>query len=144
SGTIAVTSIPWKSKDQIWFEKPSRWRQESENWLILTHEPPRGTAVSRGTGLELLGNSLAMNVMPDFLLSGHMRNAPWLAGGSWWDRRGQTFVFNAGFDPLGEFPCHILLDTTRREATWKHPGGHEHIQLDAFTSLFPSSHPSIS
>jgi hypothetical protein len=143
NGEVAVTSVPWKCEDPAWFENPRRWSKEASGcWLVLEHEPPPGTAVAAGAATELLEDSLAMKFAPDFLLSGHMRCAPWLREGSWWDRRGRTFVFNAGFDPESAFPCHILLDTARREAIWKHADGYERIRLDAFSSPFPSTHPS--
>lgn len=136
-GDVTVTSVPWKCADPAWFDTPSRWRRETANsWLVLEHEPPRDTAVGAGAITRLLEDSPAMDFAPDFVLSGHMRFAPWLPGGSWWDRRGRTFVFNAGFDPDGAFPCHILLDTVKREAIWKHLHGHERIRLDSFSGPF--------
>jgi len=142
AGKVTVTCVPWKCEDPAWFENPSRWSREAANcWIVLQHEPPSGTTVGAGAAAELLGDSLAMKFAPDFLLAGHMRCAPWLADGSWWDRRGRTFVFNAGFDPASAFPCHILLDTVRREAIWRHARGHERIRLDAFSAPFSSTHP---
>lgn len=45
-------------------------------------------------------------------------------------------VFNAGFDPDGEFPCQILLNTAKHEAVWRHPYGHECIRPDPFSRPF--------
>lgn len=135
---VAVTSVPWKCQNPTIFDNPHRRVKESGNcWLVLDHEPPAGTAVATGMATGLLGDSLAMPYAPDFILAGHMRSAPWLAGGSWWDRRGKTFLFNAGFDPTGSFPCHILLDTAKREAFWITPAGHERIHLDTFSNHNP-------
>jgi len=143
-GEVAVTSVPWKCEDPALFENPARWTRETGGcWLVLEHEPLPGAAVAAGAATELLDDSLAMKYAPDFLLSGHMRRAPWQERGSWWDRRGRTFLFNAGFDPDSPFPCHILLDTTRRQAIWQHARGYERIRLDAFTSPFPVGRPPV-
>lgn len=138
TGEVVVTSVPWKCQNPNFFDAPcQRVKEAGDCWLVLEHEPPAGSAVGMGTATRLLDDSLAIQYAPDFILAGHMRHAPWLAGGSWWDRLGGTFIFNAGFDPAGNFPCHILLDTARREAFWITPSGHERIQLDAFSSHNP-------
>jgi len=141
-GDVAITALPWKSQHAHWFEKPDRWRRQTGcAWLVIEHEPPAGAAVGAGPGASLQEHSPALSYQPDFLLTGHMRGAPWEPGGCWWDRRDRTVIFNAGSDPDGEFPCHILLNTTKREAVWRHAHGHECIRLDAFARPFFSTTP---
>ncbi len=87
-GNVTVTSVPWKSKNQSWLDQPWQWSRESGGcWLVLAHQPPPHTAVAVGPATELLGDSIGMNFSPNFVVSGHMRHAPWLPNGSWWDYR---------------------------------------------------------
>ncbi len=139
-GNLSITALPWRSQNKLWFEETDRWRRQAGcAWLVIEHEPPAGSAVGAGPGANLQESSTALSYQPDFLLTGHMRSAPWEPGGCWWDRRGDTVIFNAGFNPDGEFPCHILLNITKREAVWCNPRGHECIRLDAFSGPFPST-----
>ena len=47
---------------------------------------------------------------PDIVLSGHIHQSPFQKGGSWVDRIGNTWVFNAGRQ-IGPCPTHIVFDT---------------------------------
>ncbi len=49
---------------------------------------------------------------PDIVLSGHVHQSPFIPDGSWVDRIGPTWVFNAGQQP-GALPTHIVIDTER-------------------------------
>lgn len=141
-GNLTVTSIPWKSQDPTWFENPHRWnRDRSGPWIVLEHEPPSGSRVATGPAGQLLEKSIGLEFHPGYLVCGHMHDAPWRKGGAWWDRLDRTILFNAGCDPRGSFPSHILLDTARREATWRHSSGSECIRFDAYGPHPPSSKP---
>gem|GEM_PF-2292989 len=141
-GGLTVTSIPWKSRDRAWFENPHRWNHEQDGvWIVLEHEPPKGSRVATGPAGGLLEESVGLEFHPDYLVCGHMRDAPWRKEGGWWERIDRTIVFNAGSDSLGAFPAHIILDLARREATWRHSRGFECIRFDAFgpRPIFPKS-----
>jgi hypothetical protein len=51
------------------------------------------------------------------VLCGHIHQAPWVEGGSWHARLGDTWVFNAGKQP-GPIPPHITIDTDTGHAEW--------------------------
>ncbi|PTX93688.1 hypothetical protein DB345_19040 [Spartobacteria bacterium LR76] len=141
-GEVAITSLPWRSQNKRWLEQPDCWRRETGSaWLVVGHEPPAGNAVGAGPGAVLQESSAALSCQPDFLLTGHMRSAPWESDGCWWSQSGGTVVFNAGYDPDGDFPCHILLNAAKREAVWRHPRGHDCIRLDAFSRPHFSTTP---
>jgi Icc-related predicted phosphoesterase len=93
---------------------------------------------------------------PDLVFCGHVHNAPFRPDGSWIDRRGATWVFNAGRQ-IGDIPTHIMLNIEENAALWFSLAGPESVQLDrplAFplaklteppawlTSLDPAAGPS--
>ena len=43
------------------------------------------------------------------VISGHVHQSPFIPDGSWFDRLGATWVFNAGLQP-GRPPVYIVLD----------------------------------
>ena len=51
------------------------------------------------------------------MLSGHVHQSPFTRDGSWADRIGDTWVFNAGHQ-IGPLPSHIVVDTERPGAYW--------------------------
>ena len=50
---------------------------------------------------------------PDIVLSGHVHQSPFVKDGSWVDRIGETWVFNAG-QQFGAPPTHVIIDTDER------------------------------
>ena len=54
---------------------------------------------------------------PDLVLIGHVHQAPFARGGSWVDRIGATWVFNAGQQP-GPVPARVEVDLDANTATW--------------------------
>ena len=46
---------------------------------------------------------------PDIVLTGHIHQSPFRNGGSWVDRIGDTWVFNAGRQ-IGPSPTHVIVD----------------------------------
>jgi Icc-related predicted phosphoesterase len=67
---------------------------------------------------------------PSLVLTGHVHQSPFRAGGSWADRIGDTWVFNAGRQ-IGPVPAHVVIDTDARRAMWFSLAGNEVISLDA-------------
>ena len=57
-------------------------------------------------------------------------NRPSSPNGSWFDRLGQTWVFNAGLQP-GRPPTHIVLDLAADKAFWLAAGEAQWIDLAA-------------
>jgi len=91
-----------------------------ERWVWIHHSPPDRSPVSwagrRFGGDEFLGGWIEQ-YRPDFVLSGHIHNAPFLDKGSWLDRVGTTWVFNPGRQ-IGAIPTYISLDLDSRSAEW--------------------------
>ena len=54
---------------------------------------------------------------PDLVFCGHIHQAPWIDGGTWHARLGDTWVFNAG-KQIGKVPPHITVDTDAGTAHW--------------------------
>ena len=70
---------------------------------------------------------------PDVVLTGHIHQAPFRAGGSWVDRIDTTLVFNAGRQ-IGPCPTFISIDTTALRAMWFSLAGNEVMRLDGSPS----------
>jgi predicted phosphodiesterase len=54
---------------------------------------------------------------PDFVLSGHIHNAPFYSEGSWIDRIDKTWVFNPGRQ-IGQRPTSIVFDLETMRVEW--------------------------
>lgn len=110
-----------------------------KSWLWVHHAPPDGLAVS-WTGNEHAGDAFLGDIIqelgPDFVVSGHIHNSPFRAGGAWASRIGRTWVFNAGRQ-LGVPPAYIELDLAKRTARWTSQAGEEEISLDAAPAVQP-------
>jgi Icc-related predicted phosphoesterase len=89
-------------------------------WVWLYHSPPAGTVLCRDGRREFPDHDLAGWIdeyAPDIVMCGHIHQAPWVDGGSWYARLGRTWVFNAG-KQLGPVPAHITLDLEAGTADW--------------------------
>lgn len=88
-------------------------------WLWVYHGPPEGPL--SWTGSRFYGDPelprLVDHHHPDLVLCGHIHQAPHVEGGSWNERRGRTWLFNAGHE-LGEVPAHVELDLDAGRASW--------------------------
>ena len=89
-------------------------------WVWLYHSPPAGTVLCRDGRREFPDHDLAAWIEqhgPDIVLCGHIHQAPWVDGGSWHARLGDTWVFNPG-KQMGKVPPHITIDTEAGTAEW--------------------------
>jgi Icc-related predicted phosphoesterase len=102
-------------------------------WLWVYHAPPPDSPVS-WSGQRHYGDAALLGWIaqysPDLVVSGHVHEAPFARDGSWVDRVGPSWVFNAGRQ-IGEIPTSIAIDTEAREAAWFSNEGAESIRLDA-------------
>jgi Icc-related predicted phosphoesterase len=64
------------------------------------------------------------------VLSGHVHQSPFIKEGSWADRIGSTWVFNAG-QQFGAPPAHIVIDTQTEEAFWFSAAGNQVVRLSS-------------
>jgi Icc-related predicted phosphoesterase len=100
-------------------------------WIWVYHWPPAASPTS-WTGSKYYGDAdLAQwiaDFQPDIVLTGHVHEPPFKSGGSWADRIGRTWVFNAGRQ-IGATPTRIELDLDEHRATWVSLMGVEEVDL---------------
>lgn len=102
-------------------------------WIWVYHWPPTGSTTS-WTGSRYYGDpdvaGWIAEHQPDLVLAGHVHGPPFRPDGSWIDRVGRTWVFNAG-SQRGPVPPCIEIDTSTSTATWWSQMGTEHADLGA-------------
>ena len=140
-GGWTVTACPWWEGpetlgrleavlDAVGDPRPARWA-----WAY--HGPPEGPL--SWTGSRHYGDPelprLVDRHRPDLVLCGHIHQAPYVEGGSWVDRRGDTWLLNGGHQP-GPLPAHVRLDLDldRATATWWSSYDTGTVSLDALAS----------
>ncbi|MGQ0622268.1 MAG: metallophosphoesterase family protein [Panacagrimonas sp.] len=105
--------------------------QRDGDWIWVYHAPPE-SALS-WTGKRHYGDPLLPQLIrrhsPTAVLCGHIHEAPFRTDGSWIDRLGNTWLFNAGRQ-IGDVPARIEIDFTRGEARWISLEGIEERSLD--------------
>ncbi|HSV19086.1 MAG TPA: metallophosphoesterase [Casimicrobiaceae bacterium] len=88
-------------------------------WVWIYHAPPTGPL--SWTGKRHYGDAvlpaLIERYAPSAVLCGHIHEAPFKADGSWVDRMGDTWLFNAGRQ-IGDVPARVEIDFTRETARW--------------------------
>jgi Icc-related predicted phosphoesterase len=102
-------------------------------WIWVHHAPPAGSPTSWG-GNRYFGDvelrEWIDRYRPDIVLTGHVHQSPFVKDGSWVDRIGETWVFNAG-QQFGAPPTHIIIDTDEGEALWFSAAGGQFVRLEA-------------
>ena len=118
------TICPWwdgpVSRQQVADQLALAARDRPERWIWLYHAPPAGSVLCRDGRREFPDHDLAewiRQYQPDIVLCGHIHQSPWIEGGAWHDRLGDTLVFNAG-KQRGPIPPHITIDTVAGTAEW--------------------------
>ena len=100
-------------------------------WVWVYHSPPAQSPTS-WTGTKHFGDDDLVEWMsrhrPDVVLTGHIHQSPFRTGGSWVDRVGDTWVFNAGRE-MSPVPCHIVIEPSERRASWFSSAGNEFVDL---------------
>ena len=99
-------------------------------WVWVYHAPPEG--LLSWTGKRHYGDSVLPELIrrfsPTAVLCGHIHEAPFKSGGSWVDRIGETWLFNAGRQ-IGDVPARIEIDFGRQAARWISLAGVEERSL---------------
>jgi len=102
-------------------------------WIWVYHAPPADSPVS-WAGTRHYGDAELVRwiheYQPDAVLTGHIHQSPFRSGGSWVDRIGTTWVFNAGRQ-IGPCPTHVVIDLAEHRAMWFSLAGNEVVPLDA-------------
>ena len=141
-GEALFTICPWwdgpvsqKGVTEL-FERDAT--KKGDPWIWVYHAPPlnspTGRTRTRDFGDQEL-NDWISSFSPDIVLTGHIHEAPFETAGSWVDRIGSTWVFNAGRQ-IGDIPAHIIFDTTSQKAAWFSLAGSEEVDL-AGTNVAP-------
>ncbi len=123
-GGTLVTICPWWDGPQTRAEVERLITRDSmrpkQKWVWIHHAPPAGSPVC-WTGRTLAGDEVLAEWIrrfsPDLVLCGHIHNAPFYPDGSWIDRLGSTWVFNAGRQ-IGPQPSFVILDFETMSARW--------------------------
>lgn len=113
-------------------EQAALWLAEA-SWIWVYHWPPLGSPTC-WTGSRSHGDA-DLNVWidkhrPDIVLTGNVHESPFKRQGSWADRIGTTWVFDAGRQ-IGPVPCRVEIDLAAGTASWRSPMGAESLALDA-------------
>lgn len=105
-------------------------RQRTGRWIWVYHAPPVG--VLSWTGKRHFGDVVLPELIerhsPTAVLCGHIHEAPFKNGGSWIDRIGDTWLFNAG-NQIGDVPAFVEIDFSLQSARWNSLAGMEHKPL---------------
>lgn len=120
----------WSVTACAWWEGPETLRDleaaldgafqaRAAHWMWVWHGPPEGPL--SWTGSRHHGDPELPRLLdrfgPDLVLCGHIHEAPYKAGGGWFERRGRTWLFNGGHQ-RGPVPAHVSLDLDARTASW--------------------------
>ena len=133
-GNTRFTLCPWwdgphaRARVELQLDEQSRHRED--RWIWVYHAPPEGPLSWNGKrhfGDAVLAGLIARHA-PTAVLCGHIHEAPFKAGGSWVDRVGDTWVFNAGRQ-IGDVPARIEIDFRELTARWVSIAGIEERSL---------------
>jgi Icc-related predicted phosphoesterase len=136
-GDVTITCCPWwdgpETLKQVGDQLTAAADERRGTWIWVYHAPPPDSPVSwnghRYFGDQALTGWIAQH-QPDIVLCGHVHEAPFTRNGSWVDRIGNTWLFNAGRQ-IGQIPATVSIDTKAREAAWFSFEGAESVKLDA-------------
>ncbi|MBY0383142.1 MAG: metallophosphoesterase [Xanthobacteraceae bacterium] len=136
-GDTLFTICPWWDgplvKQKIDAQLRAAATRKFSRWIWVHHAPPADSPTSWG-GSRYFGDVELVQwieaLRPQIVFSGHVHQSPFVRDGSWFDRLGQTWVFNAGHQ-YGRPPAHIVLDLNEHKAFWMSAAGDEYVDLDA-------------
>ena len=133
---VLITVCPWwdgpRTRDALDRQlADDAARVAGRQWVWVYHSPP-GDSPTSWTGTRYYADDEVTTWIgrhrPDIVLCGHVHESPFVAGGSWFDRIGTTFVFNAGRQH-GPVPTSIVLDTEFGTARWSSSEGSDELSL---------------
>jgi Icc-related predicted phosphoesterase len=133
-GDTLFTVCPWwdgpHARARIEHMLESASRQRDGRWVWVYHAPPHG--VLSWTGKRHYADAalpeLIERYSPTAVLCGHIHEAPFRNGGSWIERIGNTWLFNAGHQ-IGDVPARVEIDFTQQAARWISLAGMEERAL---------------
>lgn len=143
-GDTLFTICPWwdgpQARDLVDAQLARDAAERRGRWVWVYHGPPDQSPLS-WTGQKHFGDAELVQwinrYQPDIVLTGHVHQAPFRSGGSWVDRLGNTWIFNAGRQ-IGPIPTHVILDTDEKSAKWFSLAGNELVPLDQVLTRPPA------
>jgi Icc-related predicted phosphoesterase len=132
------TVCPWwdgpRTRDAVDRQLARDASTRQGRWIWIYHSPPQASPTSQSGGGRDFGDpdlsGWIATYAPDMVLAGHVHDAPFRNGGSWVDRIGSTWVFNAGRQ-IGPQPTCIVFDLDEDWAYWLSAERAETVRLDA-------------
>ncbi len=134
-GDTLVTICPWwdgpLGRDAVAAQFRADALRRPKTWVWIYHWPPLGSPTC-WTGKSSYGDADLVGWIdehrPDIVLTGHVHQPPFKPEGTWADRIGDTWVFNAGRQ-IGPEPTHIEIDLADGSARWTSLLGVESLLL---------------
>ena len=134
-GGWLVTACAWWEGPETLRELDARLDEAAQlrtgPWMWVYHGPPEGPL--SWTGSQHFGDPELPRLLerhhPDLVLCGHIHQAPHVPGGAWFERTGQTLLFNGGYQ-AGSIPSHVSLDLDQRTASWWSLDGSGEVRFD--------------
>lgn len=134
---VRITVCPWwdgpATRDDVGAQLRAEAHDRPPCWIWVYHPPPSGSPTAQGRQREWGDTDLRAwidELRPDLVLSGHVHEAPFVDGGSWFEHADSTWTFNAGRLAVGPVPNHIALDLDQRLASWYGGGESAELALD--------------
>ena len=135
-GTLITVCAWWDGpigREKVAAQLAADAARAADRWVWVYHWPPAGSRTT-WTGHKHYGDADLLawieQHQPDVVLAGHVHESPFKPDGSWADRIGRTWVFNAGRQ-IGPEPTSVLIDLAAGTATWRSMLGVEEVRLDA-------------
>ncbi len=136
-GDTLFTVCPWWDgplvKQRLEGQLQEASAKRLKRWIWVHHAPPANSPTSWG-GKRFFGDvdlvQWIARYQPTMVISGHVHQSPFISDGSWFDRLGDTWVFNTGLQP-GRPPVYIVLDIEEGTAFWLPAGDARYIDLKA-------------
>ena len=114
---LAVTCCPYRADGYV-----EQLRPYALPWLVLHHEPPANSLIATPKNGNLAFAQAIRRSEPTWSLSGHVHFTVG-ADNHFFERSGSTICFNCRQNPPGGLlppePNVIIVDSKRREATWR-------------------------
>ena len=138
-GDTLVTICPWwdgpVGRAEVAAQLARDAARRPAHWVWVYHWPPLGSPTC-WTGRKDYGDPDLAGWIdehhPDVVLTGHVHESPFKVDGSWIDRIGSTWVFNAG-NQIGRVPARVEIDLEEGRATWLSILGTETVDFAAST-----------